>query len=289
MTIAMPARRTIAEDAIWVALADVPDPEIPSISVVDLGVVRSVAVDRDSAPRRDPAHVRRLSGGRDDARGDRGSIGRHPAAIEVEVTFAEPWTSDRITPQRPGTAPCRRLRATGAGACHRPGGEPDRAGATCPLSVLWRVSHAPRQRVRPDPVPIHRLLPRLPRTVRAVQDRLSVADHDAPAGVAGVGDRSWIVGIVGAGTMGAGIAQVALQAGHEVRLHDLDPTAFDARPNADRRGPDETSRRRRSRAGRGRRVRRVGPRATSTVVADLETLSPTGRTSSSRPRSKTWR
>ncbi|MEX2547768.1 MAG: 3-hydroxyacyl-CoA dehydrogenase NAD-binding domain-containing protein, partial [Chloroflexota bacterium] len=31
-----------------------------------------------------------------------------------------------------------------------------------------------------------------------------------------------IVGVVGAGTMGAGIAQVSLQAGHEVQLHDVD-------------------------------------------------------------------
>ena len=34
-----------------------------------------------------------------------------------------------------------------------------------------------------------------------------------------------VVGIVGAGTMGAGIAQVCLQAGHTVRLHDVSPQA----------------------------------------------------------------
>ena len=34
-----------------------------------------------------------------------------------------------------------------------------------------------------------------------------------------------VVGIVGAGTMGAGIAQVCLQAGHTVRLHDVSPEA----------------------------------------------------------------
>ena len=36
-----------------------------------------------------------------------------------------------------------------------------------------------------------------------------------------------IVGVVGAGTMGAGIAQVCLQAGHEVQLHDVDHEAIE--------------------------------------------------------------
>src|SRR5262245_23845374 len=35
------------------------------------------------------------------------------------------------------------------------------------------------------------------------------------------------VGIVGAGTMGAGIAQVCLQAGHDVLLHDVDHEAIE--------------------------------------------------------------
>jgi 3-hydroxybutyryl-CoA dehydrogenase len=36
-----------------------------------------------------------------------------------------------------------------------------------------------------------------------------------------------IVGVVGAGTMGAGIAQLALEAGHEVVLHDVDEEAIE--------------------------------------------------------------
>ena len=36
-----------------------------------------------------------------------------------------------------------------------------------------------------------------------------------------------LVGIVGAGTMGSGIAQVALEHGHEVVIHDVDAVSLD--------------------------------------------------------------
>ncbi len=41
----MKAQLTAA--AVWQALAEIPDPEIPVISLVDLGVVKDVAVDGD--------------------------------------------------------------------------------------------------------------------------------------------------------------------------------------------------------------------------------------------------
>ena len=50
--------------------------------------------------------------------------------------------------------------------------------------------------------------------------------------------RSAIVGIVGAGTMGAGIAQVALEAGCEVVIYDVDDGCHRARPRADPRRSD---------------------------------------------------
>ena len=41
LSAAVPGRPSI--DAIWAALAAIPDPEIPVISIVDLGIVRRVA------------------------------------------------------------------------------------------------------------------------------------------------------------------------------------------------------------------------------------------------------
>lgn len=81
----------------WAALDDVHDPEIPTISVVDLGVVRRVDV-ADGSVRVEllPTFVgcpaievmrasveNRLHGFVED--------------VSVEISFAEPWTTDRIT------------------------------------------------------------------------------------------------------------------------------------------------------------------------------------------------
>jgi ring-1,2-phenylacetyl-CoA epoxidase subunit PaaD len=87
------------EAAAWEALAEVADPEIPTISVVDLGVIRSlhfegarltvellptfVGCPAIEVMQHDIAE--RLRGMADEVR--------------VEVSFAEPWTSERITPE----------------------------------------------------------------------------------------------------------------------------------------------------------------------------------------------
>ncbi len=52
-----------------------------------------------------------------------------------------------------------------------------------------------------------------------------MTDPSAAAGSDPRRDRP-IVGVVGAGTMGSGIAQIALEAGHEVVVHDVDDAAL---------------------------------------------------------------
>jgi ring-1,2-phenylacetyl-CoA epoxidase subunit PaaD len=97
-----PLPRADAEAAIWAALAEVPDPEIPAISVVDLGVIGSVELADDRSRLR--VELMPTFIGCPATEVMRQQIGERLTAlelaerVEVELTFAEPWTSDRISP-----------------------------------------------------------------------------------------------------------------------------------------------------------------------------------------------
>jgi ring-1,2-phenylacetyl-CoA epoxidase subunit PaaD len=89
--------RTLSETEVWEALAEVPDPEIPVVSVVDLGLVHAVELDGERLrvvllPTFVGCPALELI---------RRSVAERLAAmapqVEVEMTFAVPWTSDRIT------------------------------------------------------------------------------------------------------------------------------------------------------------------------------------------------
>lgn len=97
-------------EAVWAALAEVPDPEIPAISVVDLGVVHHVSVD---GPRIEVLLLPTFVGCpaldvMRDAVADRLHRLAPGADVTVRFTFAEPWTSDRIS-----VAGREHLRASG--------------------------------------------------------------------------------------------------------------------------------------------------------------------------------
>jgi ring-1,2-phenylacetyl-CoA epoxidase subunit PaaD len=88
----------VTEAAVWGALAEIPDPEIPVVSLVELGVVRAVEVEEarvrveftptflgcpalETMRAQMEAAIERLGG-----------------APEVEVVTDDSWSTDRITP-----------------------------------------------------------------------------------------------------------------------------------------------------------------------------------------------
>jgi len=122
MVAAAPTR----DATVWAALAEIADPEIPAISLLDLGVIRGFAF--SPLPGRGerltvelmPTFVgcpaievmRQLIGER---------LGGMADEVSVELTFAEPWTSDRISPagrealRRSGFAPPVHIGSTFTG------------------------------------------------------------------------------------------------------------------------------------------------------------------------------
>jgi len=87
----------VREADVWEALARVPDPEIPVVSVVDLGVVRRVGVD---GPRVriefTPTFLGcpALEAMRDEMAAAVRALG---AEADVEVVLDDSWSTDRIT------------------------------------------------------------------------------------------------------------------------------------------------------------------------------------------------
>jgi ring-1,2-phenylacetyl-CoA epoxidase subunit PaaD len=98
----------VTAEAVWAALDEIPDPEIPVISLVDLGVVRDVAVDGE--------HVRieftptflgcpALEAMKRSLEETVAALGAEP---DVRVIQDDSWSTDKITP-----AGREKLRAAG--------------------------------------------------------------------------------------------------------------------------------------------------------------------------------
>jgi ring-1,2-phenylacetyl-CoA epoxidase subunit PaaD len=98
----------VTVDAVWAALDEVPDPEIPVVSLVDLGVVDDVRIDGDRV------HVTltptflgcpALDAMRRALEAKLRALGAEP---EVDVDLGDAWSTDRIT-----AAGREKLRAAG--------------------------------------------------------------------------------------------------------------------------------------------------------------------------------
>jgi len=98
----------VTEAAVWEALAEIPDPEIPVISLVDLGVVRDVAIDGERVRVEfTPTFLGcpALEVMRDTMAEKVRALGGEP---DVRVITDDSWSSDKITP-----AGREKLRAAG--------------------------------------------------------------------------------------------------------------------------------------------------------------------------------
>ena len=123
----------IAERRIWDELGRISDPEIPAISLVDLGVIGSVTVDRDRARiELLPTFVGcpAIEVMRSEVAERIGAMGLADR-VEVEITFDPPWTSERITPEGR-----ERLRLSGFAPPHVGPSVPDAAVGLDELAVL---------------------------------------------------------------------------------------------------------------------------------------------------------
>jgi ring-1,2-phenylacetyl-CoA epoxidase subunit PaaD len=103
------------DEAIWAALDEIADPEIPTISVVELGVIRGFAFEpRPEGGERLTVELLPTFIGCPAIEMMREQVGERlrwldvADDIAVDISFAEPWTSDRISP-----AGREKLRASG--------------------------------------------------------------------------------------------------------------------------------------------------------------------------------
>jgi ring-1,2-phenylacetyl-CoA epoxidase subunit PaaD len=89
----------VTAERVWQALAEIPDPEIPPISLVELGVVRDVAVEDDRVRVEfTPTFLGcpALEVMRDQIAESIRALGGEP---DVQVILDDSWSTDRITPE----------------------------------------------------------------------------------------------------------------------------------------------------------------------------------------------
>ncbi len=93
------SKAVLDEQRIWEALKDVPDPELPAISVVDMGIVRRIQVNAASSTIQ--IDITPTFAGCPALSQIRMSIHERllqlASTVEVNVTMLQPWTSDLLS------------------------------------------------------------------------------------------------------------------------------------------------------------------------------------------------
>ena len=169
-TLGAGGRAVVTAEQVWDALAEIPDPEIPVISLVDLGVVKGVGSRRArcaSTSRRPSWAAPALEAMQ---RAMEAKIRGARRSADVDVRLDDSWSTDDITAEGR-----EKLRAAGfAPPTPRPAGTIElvqlQRGFRCPY--CGSTEHEAREPLRPDAVPLDPLLRGLPPAVRAVQDDL---------------------------------------------------------------------------------------------------------------------
>jgi ring-1,2-phenylacetyl-CoA epoxidase subunit PaaD len=88
----------VTEAAVWDALAEIPDPEIPVVSLVELGVVRDVGVEGSRVRVEFTPTFLGCPALETMKREMEARIAELGAEPEVEVIVDDSWSTDRITP-----------------------------------------------------------------------------------------------------------------------------------------------------------------------------------------------
>ena len=157
--------------AVWAAFESIPDPELPVVSLVDLGVIRDVSVDGETVRVELTPTFLGCPALEVMTRALEETVASLGARAEVAVISDDSWSTDRITP-----AGREKLRAAGLAPP-----APRAAGATTLVQLQSKAfrcpycgsnGDAPREHLRPNPVPLDPLVRKLPPAVRAVQDDL---------------------------------------------------------------------------------------------------------------------
>jgi ring-1,2-phenylacetyl-CoA epoxidase subunit PaaD len=134
---------------VWAWLGDVPDPEIPVISVVDLGIVRDVAWTGERGAETLKVTITPTYSGCPATRVIERDIeaalhGRGVERVALEVRLAPPWTTDWLSQsgheklRAYGIAPPERAAAVACPRCASPDVETISEFGSTPCKALYR-------------------------------------------------------------------------------------------------------------------------------------------------------